>query len=96
MRSQNGKMKLMGVHLTKYDSRANIYVKNRDRIINFFDAKGINVFQTTVRINIDIDRAHMKRKTIFEFDSSKYGAKDHAALAEEVIEIVRREADREQ
>jgi len=96
MRSQNGKLKLMGVLLTKYDSRANIYVKNRDRIINFFDAKGINVFETTIRINIDIDRAHMKRKTIFEFDPSKYGAKDHAALAEEVIEIVRREADREQ
>ena len=38
----------------------------------------------------------MKRKTIFEFDPSKYGAKDHAALAEEVIGIVRREADREQ
>jgi chromosome partitioning protein len=96
MRSQNGRLKLMGVLLTKYDSRANIYVKNRDRIINFFDAKGINVFHTTIRINIDIDRAHMKRKTIFEFDPSKYGAKDHAALAEEVIEIVRREADREQ
>jgi chromosome partitioning protein len=91
IRSQNGKLKLMGVLLTKHDSRANIYVKNRERIINFFSSKGINVFKTTIRINVDIDRAHMKRKTIFEFDPAKYGAKDHAALAKEIAQIVEKE-----
>lgn len=91
IRGQNGRLKLMGVLLTKYDSRANIYVKNRERIINYFTAKGINVFKTTIRINVDIDRAHMKRKTIFEFDPTKYGAKDHTALAKEIVQIVQRE-----
>ena len=96
LRSQNGKLKLMGVLLTKYDSRANVYVKNRDRIISYFTGKGINVFTTTIRVSVDIDRAHMKRKTIFEFDSDTDGAKDYSALAREVIEIARREADREE
>ena len=95
LRSQNGKLKLMGVLLTKYDSRANVYVRNRDRIISYFAAKGINVFTTTIRVNVDIDRAHMKRKTIFQFGSDTDGAKDYNAFAEEVIEIVRRESEGE-
>ena len=94
IRSQNGKLKLMGVLLTKYDSRANVYVKNRERIINYFASKGIHVFDTTIRINVDIDRAHMKRKTIYEFDPAKYGAKDHTALAKEIIEIVQGQSAR--
>lgn len=94
IRSQNGKLKLLGVLLTKYDSRANVYVKNKERILNYFSNKGINVFKTCIRINIDIDRAHMKRKTIFEFDSSKYGAIDHGALAKELVEIVQKEEQR--
>ncbi len=92
IRSQNGKLRLMGVVLTKYDSRANVYVKNRERIINFFSSKGIHVFRTTIRHNVDIDRAHMKRKTIFEFDPAKHGAKDHLALAKEIIQIVQKES----
>lgn len=95
IRGQNGKLKLLGVLLTKYDSRANIYVRNRERIIDFFSAKGINVFNTCIRINVDIDRAHMKRKTIFEFDPSKYGAIDHQALAKEIEELIRREDGKE-
>jgi len=96
LRSQNGKLKLMGVLLTKYDSRANVYVRNRDRIISYFTGKGINVFTTTIRVSVDIDRAHMKRKTIFEFGSDTDGAKDYSAFAREVIEIARREVDGEE
>lgn len=92
IRSQNGKLKLMGVILTKHDSRANVYVKNRERIIDYFGNKGIHVFSTTIRINVDIDRAHMRRKTIFEFDPTKYGAKDYMSLAKEVVRIAQKEA----
>ena len=91
IRNQTDKLKLMGVLLTKHDSRANVYVKNRERIINFFALKRVHVFNTCIRSNVDIDRAHMKRKTIFEFDPSKYGAKDHSALAREILQIVERE-----
>jgi len=94
IRSQNGKLRLMGVLLTKYDARATVYVKNRERIINFFSGKGIHVFKTTIRYNVDIDRAHMKRKTILEFDPANYGSKDYAALAKEIAQIVEKEKAR--
>jgi hypothetical protein len=38
----------------------------------------------------------MKRKTIFELDPAKYGAKDHAALAKEIAQIVETENARKQ
>jgi nitrogenase subunit NifH len=41
---------------------------------------------------VDIDRAHMRRKTIFEFDPTKYGAKDYMSLAKEVVRIAQKEA----
>ena len=66
--------------------------KNRDRIRAFFDAKGIPVFDTEIRVNIDIDRAHSHRKSIFEFDNTKSGAQDYHNLACEVIARVPKEA----
>jgi len=91
IRIQNDNLKLLGVLLTKYDSRAKIYKKNSQKIQDFFINKNINVFKTIIRINVDLDKAHMKRKTIFEFDPNKYGAQDYRALAKEVVSIVKAE-----
>ena len=82
-KQQNKKLLLLGVVLTKYDGRAVTHKKNKDRIRAFFDAKGIPVFDTEIRVNIDIDRAHSHRKTIFEFDATKSGAQDYQNLARE-------------
>lgn len=94
IRIQNQKLKLLGVALTRYDARTDLYVKNREKIISFFTNKNINVFKANIRMDANIDRAHMKRKTIFEYDPTKDGAKDHSSLTREVIEFVRREAAR--
>ena len=91
-KQQNKKLLLLGVVLTKYDGRAVTHKKNKDRIRAFFDAKGIPVFDTEIRVNIDIDRAHSHRKTIFEFDATKSGAQDYQNLAREVIARVQKEA----
>nr|ASQ41205.1 chromosome partitioning protein ParA [Candidatus Magnetananas rongchenensis] len=88
IRVQNSRLKLLGVLLTKYDSRAKTYQKNMQKIKEFFSNKGIHVFKTIIRINVDLDKAHMKRKTIFDFDHNKYGAQDYKALGKEVVEIV--------
>jgi len=87
-KQQNKALNLLGVVLTKMDGRAVTHKKNKSRIRAFFDAKGIPVFGTEIRVNIDIDRAHSHRKTIFEFDATKSGAQDYLALAKEVIERV--------
>lgn len=91
-KQQNKKLLLLGVVLTKFDGRAMTHKKNKNRIRGFFDAKGIPVFETEIRVNIDIDRAHSQRKTIFEFDANKSGAQDYAALARETFARVQKEA----
>lgn len=91
-KQQNKKLLLLGVVLTKFDGRAGTHKKNKDRIRAFFDAKGIPVFDTEIRVNIDIDRAHSHRKSIFEFDATKSGALDYHALAREVIACVENQA----
>lgn len=96
VRAQNERLKLLGVLLTKYDSRADVYVKNRDRIIDFFTRKGLNLFQTAIRLDVDIDRAHMKRKTVFEFSPNKEGALDYSSLAKEVLALVHADATGEE
>lgn len=91
-KQQNKKLLLLGVVLTKFDGRAVTHKKNKGRIRGFFDAKGIPVFETEIRVNIDIDRAHAHRKSIFEFDANKSGAVDYHALAREVIARVAKKA----
>ncbi|EFL50849.1 Cobyrinic acid ac-diamide synthase [Solidesulfovibrio fructosivorans JJ]] len=91
-KQQNKKLLLLGVVLTKFDGRAVTHKKNKGRIRAFFDAKGIPVFETEIRVNIDIDRAHSHRKSIFEFDATKSGALDYHALAREVIARVEKQA----
>lgn len=88
-KQQNKKLILLGVVLVKLDGRATTHKKNRDKIRAFFDSKGIPVFDSEIKVNIDLDRAHSHRKTIFEFDSAKTGALDYQALAQEVISRVR-------
>lgn len=88
IRTQNDKLKLLGILLTKFDDRADVYVKNREKMIQFFNSKKIFVFDTTIRFTVDIDKAHIKRKTIFGFDSNSQGAADYRNLAREVVNVV--------
>ena len=90
IRSQNEKLRLLGVVLTKFDSREAIYVKNRQKIMTFFSRRGIHVFNTSIRLDTDIDKGHMKRKTVIEFNAAAAGALDYSALTEEIATIVRR------
>ncbi|MGD9972737.1 MAG: ParA family protein [Desulfatirhabdiaceae bacterium] len=89
IRSQHDKLKLLGILLTKFDTRETVYVKNREKMLMFFKSKGIHVFDTTIRFTVNIDMAHIKRKTIFSFDSACQGAIDYRNLAKEVVKIVR-------
>ena len=91
VRTQNQSLKLLGVALTKYDDRTRIHVKNREQITRFFKSKGINVFDTAIRMSVDIDISHMKRTTIFGLNPDSGAAEDYKSLAKEVINLVREE-----
>lgn len=88
IRQQNEKLSLLGVLLTKYDARATTYKRNKDLIEEFFVAHKLRIFHTIIRINVDLDRAHQKRKTIFALDKSKAGAIDYMTLASEITEFL--------
>jgi len=85
---QNRELLLLGALLTKVDRRCATHKRNRVSIRKFFVSKEIPVFQTEIRVNIDLDRAHSHRMTIFGFNAAKPGAVDHAALAREVLSRV--------
>ncbi len=87
IRNQNTELKLLGVLLTKYDARATTYKNNRVIIENTFKSQRIPMFESVIRTNVDIDRAHQKRKTIFELDKKKPGAQDYLAFSREVIRM---------
>lgn len=89
--TRNRNLKILGALLTKYDARSPAYKANKKGIVQFFQAKKIPIFETIIRINVDIDKAHQKRKTIFELDPGKPGAQDYMALAQEVVDLT--EAD---
>ncbi len=87
-RSQNNKLKLLGMVFTKFDTNCSLHLSNREKIVKFFTAKGINVFNTAIRFNVEIDKSHMKRKTILEFNPESYSAADYRSLCKEIIELI--------
>jgi len=87
IRNQNPNLRLMGVLLTKYDARATTYKNNRIIIESTFKAQRVPMFESVIRVNVDIDRAHQKRKTIFELDKKKPGAEDYLAFAQEIVRM---------
>lgn len=87
-RQHNTGLRILGAVLTKYDRRVSTHRTNRDTIRQFFADNGLPVLQTEIRVNVDLDRAHTHRKTIFSFAPSKAGAKDYMQLAQEVLRLV--------
>lgn len=87
IRYQNNKLKLLGVLMTKIDSRAKTTTSTQAAIKSFFKSKSIQMCETSIRVNIDLNKAATKRKTIFEFDvqKKKSGSRDYLNLAKEVI-----------
>ena len=72
----------MGILLTKFDSRTTLS-KQVDTILR----KGFKdkVFNTTIRVNVDLVRAQLQRQSIFAYDPASTGAKDYESLIEEVV-----------
>lgn len=88
IKHQNEKLQLLGVVLTKFDSRAPTHKKNLEKTQNYLMSRGVPVFNTVIRQNIDIQKAQSKRKTIFEYNRSKSGALDYKNLAAEVKTVI--------
>jgi chromosome partitioning protein len=77
----NHDLSIMGILLTKFDVRTSLSKQVETTLRTSFKDK---VFRTTIRVNVDIVRAQIARKSIFAYDPNSAGAADYSALIEEV------------
>jgi chromosome partitioning protein len=78
----NPNLQIGGILLTKSDSRT-ILSKQVEQTLrkNFRD----KAFETIIRVNVDIIRSQIARKSIFAFDPTSTGAKDYSSLIAEIV-----------
>lgn len=78
----NPNLLIGGILLTKSDSRT-ILSKQVEQTLrkNFRD----KAFETIIRVNVDIIRSQIARKSIFAFDPTSTGARDYSSLIDEIV-----------
>jgi chromosome partitioning protein len=73
---------IMGVLLTKFDSRKNLAKDIREGLISHF---GNKVFNTTIRVNSQIEYAQDNQVPLIYYNNSCNGYTDYMNLTEEVL-----------
>ena len=71
-----------GIIATRFDCRKNLNREVVDKIKEYF---GDKLFNTLIRDNISLAEAPSFGKTIFEYKSNSYGAKDYLNLCKEIV-----------
>ncbi len=75
-------LEITGVIATIYDGRKNLHKQVVERIREHFGGK---LFETIIRTNVALAEAPSHGLTIFEHAPESNGAKDYAALSQEII-----------
>ena len=78
----NKNIEIAGIIATRFDNRKNLNREVVEKIKEYF---GNKLFNTLIRDNISLAEAPGFGKTIFEYKSSSYGAKDYLDLCKEII-----------
>ena len=86
----NKKLSILGIQLTKIDGRAPTLVSTAEKLRGNFERRGLHVFETTIKLNVDLYKAQTAHKTIFEFDPKKSGALDFDNFAKELIGLIKK------
>ena len=74
-------LNFLGVLATKYDSRTTL----SENTIRAIEEQNIPLFNTKIRISVDIIRAQMERLPVNLYATDSHAAADYAALAEEIL-----------
>jgi chromosome partitioning protein len=77
----NPELQIAGILLTKFDSRTVLSRQVEAALRKSFEKLA---FRTMIRVNVDIIRAQIERKSIFAFDRTCSGAQDYEQLIEEL------------
>ncbi|MBA7491577.1 Sporulation initiation inhibitor protein Soj [subsurface metagenome] len=78
----NKNLEISGIIATRFDGRKNLNKEVVEKIKDYF---GNKLFKTLIRDNISLAEAPSFGKTIFEYKSNSYGAKDYLDLCKEII-----------
>lgn len=78
----NKNIEITGIIATRFDNRKNLNREVVEKIKEYF---GNKLFNTLIRDNISLAEAPGFGKTIFEYKSNSYGAKDYLDLCKEII-----------
>jgi chromosome partitioning protein len=78
----NPGLRITGILLTKFDSRT-ILSKQVERTLR--KSFGEKAFKSVIRVNVDIIRSQIQRKSIFAFDPTCSGARDYGNLMDELV-----------
>lgn len=84
----NSNLQILGILPTLVDTRTRMNRNILSQIKAYFSDR---VFQTIIRVNIDLAEASANKKSIFDYAPNSNGAKDYAAITEEVIALTRPE-----
>lgn len=81
----NPSLAVLGWVITLHDGRTRVH---KD-VAEFFRKKfGPNLFNTVITVNTTIREAQAAKKTVFQYDSAKSGAKNYAALVDEILQRI--------
>jgi len=78
----NKNIEITGIIAMRFDNRKNLNREVVEKIKEYF---GNRLFNTLIRDNISLAEAPSFGKTIFEYKSNSYGAKDYLDLCKEII-----------
>jgi chromosome partitioning protein len=78
----NPNLQIAGILLTKFDSRTVLSRQVEAALRKSFEELA---FKTMIRVNVDIIRAQIDRKSIFAFDRTSSGAQDYEQLIAELL-----------
>ena len=78
----NKNIETTGIIATRFDIRKNL---NREVVNKIKEYFGDKLFSTMIRDNISLAEAPSFGKTIFEYKSNSYGAKDYLNLCKEIV-----------
>ncbi|GAH53927.1 unnamed protein product [marine sediment metagenome] len=78
----NKDLEIAGIIAMRFDNRKNLNREVVEKIKEYF---GNKLFNTLIRDNISLAEAPSFGKTIFEYKSNSYGAKDYLDLCKEIV-----------
>lgn len=82
----NSDLKILGILPTLFNTRTRMDRGIFSQLKSYF---GNKVFRSVIRINVTLAEASANKKSIFDYAPHSKGAKDYAALTEEVVALTR-------